>query len=95
MKINIIIENDAYYYYVHMCCWRGDEAWHARPFMGEYGLSLPPAHEPNEILIIMNKGTPKQRQLEAEFVSSSQSKHFERVKCALAMLKTEFTPLRY
>ena len=43
-------------------------------------------------LVIMNKGTPKQRQLEAEFVSSSQSKHFERVKCALAIsLETDIS----
>ena len=57
-----------------------------------YALYLAPKQESNEILISMNKGTPKQRQLEAEFVSSNQSKHFERVKCALAIsLETDIS----
>ena len=50
-----------------------------------------PKQESNEILISMNKGR-QQRQLEAEFVSSNQSKHFERVKCALAIsLETDIS----
>ena len=40
----------------------------------------------------MNRGTPKQRELEAEFVSSTQSKHFERVHAALAItLETDIS----
>ena len=40
----------------------------------------------------MNRGTPKQQQLEAEFVSSTQSKHYERIQCALAIsLETDIS----
>jgi len=40
----------------------------------------------------MNRGTLKQRELEAEFVSSTQSKHFERVHAALAItLETDIS----
>ena len=40
----------------------------------------------------MNRGTPKQQQLEAEFVSSTQSKHYKRIQCALAIsLETDIS----